>query len=194
MEFFPSSEGHEARLSLERLDQFSIRDAQFLCFSPDSKLLAWSSGNTTYFWDLVESRSRALPAQLISPLSSVAFRPDGKQIALIGPTLTPEVWDVTAGKKMFSLPGGESEGRRHLFIASVIALSADGAWLAQQGTAIKVWDLETRKLLLELPQEHSTPWCLPGVLTKSSWPSARSKRASPSGTCQKSEPSWQRSA
>jgi WD40 repeat protein len=161
VEFFPSSQGHEARLSLEKLDQFSVRDAQFLCFSPDSKLLAWSSGNTAFVWDLVESRSRpALPAQLISPLSSLAFCPDSKQIALIGPTLTPEVWDVTTGKKLFSLPGGESERRRHLFIASVIALSADGAWLAQQGTAIKVWDLKTRKLLLELPQEHSTPWCL----------------------------------
>jgi len=42
----------------------------------------------------------------------------------------------------------------------VIALSADGDWLAQQGTAVKVWDLESRKLLLVLPEEHGTPWCL----------------------------------
>jgi WD40 repeat protein len=101
-----------------------------------------------------------LPAQLISPILSLAFRPDGKEVALVGPTLTPELWDIATGQKLFSFPGGESNGCRYSGIASVIALSADGTWLAQQGTAVKVWDLESRKLLLVLPEEHGTPWCL----------------------------------
>jgi WD40 repeat protein len=41
-----------------------------------------------------------------------------------------------------------------------IALSADGTWLAQSGSAVRVWDLDKKELLLVLPEERSTTWCL----------------------------------
>ena len=107
-------------------------------------MLVWCTGAVAHLWDLRTSRPLAsLPAKLVGPLNSVAFRPDGKQLALIGRSLAPEVLDVTTGQSVFAFPGGESNAGRTPYIASVIALSADGAWLAQQGTAIKVWDLDT---------------------------------------------------
>jgi WD40 repeat protein len=157
----PASEGKKAQLRLEKVARLSDRISEFLCFSPGSDLLVWCTGSTAYLWDLKKSRPRpSLPAQLISPMLSLAFRPDGKEAALIGPTHTPELWDVAAGQRLFSFPGGEPDGRRHATIASVIALSTDGTWLAQQGTEVKVWDLESKKLLLVLPEERGTPWCL----------------------------------
>jgi WD40 repeat protein/serine/threonine protein kinase len=161
MEFRPAREGQKALLTLEKVARLSDRETMFVCFSPDSDLVVWCIDSTAYLWELKKSRPLpSLPAQLVSPMLSLAFRPEGKRAVLLGPTLTPEVWDAASGHKLFSLPGEEFHGGRPATIASVIALSADGAWLAQQGTSVKVWDLERRKLLLVLPEEHSTPWCL----------------------------------
>src|SRR5262249_1084984 len=41
-----------------------------------------------------------------------------------------------------------------------IALSADGTWLAQTGSSIRIWDLNKKELLLVLPEERSQPWYL----------------------------------
>jgi WD40 repeat protein len=161
LELSPLTQGKEAQWKLEKMARLSDGQALYLCFSPDSELLVWCIGQAVHTWDLEKSRpGPSLPAQLISSLIGVAFRPNSRQAVLIGPSLTPEVWDVSTGQKLFSCPGGESNGNRHATIASVIALSADGKWLAQQGTAVKVWDLERRKPLLVLPEEQSTAWCL----------------------------------
>jgi WD40 repeat protein/serine/threonine protein kinase len=175
LEFQPGSVGKKARLQLETVVYFAEAFVQFVCFSPDSNLLVRCDGLTALLWDLRTSRPLpSLPAKQVSPQNSLAFRPDGKQVTVIGPSLAPEVWDVVSGQRVFAFPsplplspfegrgvrGGESEGSRVAYIASVIAQSTDGTWLAQQGTAIKVWDLESRKLLLVLPEERSTPWCM----------------------------------
>src|SRR5262249_19246237 len=107
IDFRPAREGNKALLTLEKVARLDSRGAMFLCFSPDSELLVWV-GLTTYVWDLRKSRPLpSLPAQLVSPMLSLAFLPEGKQAALLGPTLTPEVWDVASGQKLFSLPGEE---------------------------------------------------------------------------------------
>jgi WD40 repeat protein len=161
LEHRPAPERKQAELKLEKVARLSDGSTQFLCFSPDSELLIWCIGQAVHSWDLRKSRpGPALPAQLIGAMLSLAFRPDGKQAVMVGPTLSPQVWDVSSGQRLFTFSGGESNGSRHADIAGVIALSADGAWLAQQGTAVKVWDLESKKLLLVLPEEHGTPWCL----------------------------------
>jgi WD40 repeat protein/serine/threonine protein kinase len=161
LEFQPGSVGKKARLKLETVVHFAEADVQFVSFSPDSNLLIRCIGTTAQLWDLRTARPLpCLPAKLVSPMNSLAFRPDGKQVLVIGPSLVPEVWDVVSGQRVFAFPGGQSEGSRAPTIASVIALSLDGSLLAQQGTALKVWDLENRKLLLVLPEERSTPWCM----------------------------------
>ncbi len=156
----PARDGDKVRWELVEPARLSDRRAHFLCFSPDSHLLAWCS-DALEIWDLGKSRTfPSPPARLLGSLFSVAFLPDGRQMTMIGPMRVPEVWDVTTGQKVFSFPGEDSGGRRYSTIASAIALSADGSWLAQQGTAVKVWDLENKNLLLVLPEERSTPWCL----------------------------------
>jgi WD40 repeat protein/serine/threonine protein kinase len=161
LELCPPTQGQEAHWKLEKVARLSDGLIMYLTFSPDSELLIWCIGHEVHTWDLWKSRpGPSLPAQLISPLIGLAFRPKSREAVLIGPSLTPEVWDVSTGQKLFSCPGGESNGSRQANIASVIALSTDGKWLAQQGTAVKVWDLESRKLLLVLPEEHGTAWCL----------------------------------
>ncbi len=161
LEFQPGSVGKKPRLNLETVVHLAEADVMFVCFSPDSNLLVRCAGLTAHLWDLRTSRPLpSLPAKLVSPMNSLAFRPDGKQVMVIGPSLVPEVWDVVSGQRVFAFPGGQSEGGRAATIASVIGLSLDGTLLAQQGTAIKVWDLQSRKLLLVLPEERSTPWCM----------------------------------
>lgn len=39
-----------------------------------------------------------------------------------------------------------------------LGLSRDGAWLAQQGLVVWVWDLEARSPLFLLPEARSDPW------------------------------------
>jgi WD40 repeat protein/serine/threonine protein kinase len=159
--FQPGSVGKKATLKLETLVRLAEGDVEFVCFSPDSNLLVRCIGSTAHLWDLRTARPLpSLPAKLVSGLNSLAFRPDGKQATVIGPSLVPEVWDVVSGQRVFAFPGGELEGRRSATIASVLALSLDATLLAQQGTAIKVWDVDSRKLLLVLPEERSTPWCM----------------------------------
>jgi WD40 repeat protein len=60
-----------------------------------------------------------------------------------------EVWNVVTGLLAFSLGGGGCQG---------VTVSADGTWLAQGGLAPRIWDLESKKLLLVLPEERAPPW------------------------------------
>jgi WD40 repeat protein len=82
------------------------------------------------------------------------------------------LWDVVAGNRVFSFDGAQPAAglEKDLFGAVVrqggtgwggtIALSADGTWLAQSGSAVRIWDLDKRELLLVLPEERSQPWYL----------------------------------
>jgi WD40 repeat protein len=161
MKFQPSSAGRKAQLKLDHIAHFAEAGVHFVCFSPHSTLMVRCADSTARAWDLTTSRPLSpLPARLLGPLNSLAFRPGGTQVALIGQSFAPEVWDAVTGEQVFALPGGDPNGARTAPIAGMIALSADGAWLAQHGTAVKVWDLDTRKLLLVLPEEQSTPWCM----------------------------------
>jgi WD40 repeat protein len=63
---------------------------------------------------------------------------------------TAEVWDVESGQRTFTL------GEPGEFAKSQVALSPDGRWLAGDHTtsSVAVWDVEHRRRLFVLPEEH----------------------------------------
>jgi WD40 repeat protein/serine/threonine protein kinase len=147
-----------------RAVRLSSRSAESLCFSPDSSLLAWlETSATMQLWDLGSSRGRPGPPARRRGWYALAF-PDRRHLVAVDKRLgstdpigLPEVWDVDTGQLAFSFAGGEFDGRRGV---EILALSADGHWLAQSTLAPQVWDLERKKLLLLLPEERTYPWSL----------------------------------
>jgi WD40 repeat protein len=102
-------------------------------------------------WDLGNSQWRLAPPSRLSA-ESRPFR-NGRQFVDAGPKGFPEVWDGASGQTVFSL---ESEALKLGFYPHGMALSADDTWLAQNALAPGIWDLESRKLLLILPEERTT--------------------------------------
>jgi WD40 repeat protein/serine/threonine protein kinase len=132
-----------------------------VCFSPDSKRLAWVSRGADgdrciSLGDLPDLHARPLPARPANFVLPLAFSSDSRHLTFVGDKDVVEVWDVVSGRQVASY------GSEDLLSGNgVIALSADGAWLASAGNrAVTVWDTESHKLLLALPEEGSTVWAL----------------------------------
>jgi WD40 repeat protein len=91
---------------------------------------------------------------------SVCFSPDGLRLATAGDDRAVKVWDVRAGKELFSL--------EHPDWVYSVCFSPDGNRLATAGadTMVRVWDIspdekdpaKTGKLLLPLPGHTSYVW------------------------------------
>ena len=80
---------------------------------------------------------------------SVAFSPDGKQIASIGDDGTTIIWDANTGQELLRLPGTTKPS--DLFTEQRLAYSPDGKFLATcDGNQSKVYDAGSGKLLLVL--------------------------------------------
>jgi WD40 repeat protein len=130
-----------------------------LCFSPDSRTLAWVERvgyeRIVHLWDVNTGRGRVLPAQPAHWILTLAFAPDGR-LALINDQQEAEWWDVVAGRRVAAYGRGELEQRSGTGTWSTItALSPDGAWYAAANRAISLWDAQTGRLLLALPRENS---------------------------------------
>jgi WD40 repeat protein len=135
-----------------------------LCFSPGGKLLAWTTndGGIVQVWDLERGRALPSPGQVFARIQSLGFFPDGKRLIFLNREQAAEVWDVTAGRKTASFPAG-LEGGRPSSYALHVGLSPDGRWLAASsasGRGVNVWDVERGRLLVPLPEEKGTVWCL----------------------------------
>src|SRR5689334_2521690 len=80
-----------------------------------------------------------------SPVSAVAFAPDGKWLASAGWDKTIRLWDVTSGKELRQLIGHQGE-IECLAVAPDGKLLASGAW----DKTIRLWDPATGKELRQL--------------------------------------------
>jgi WD40 repeat protein len=89
---------------------------------------------------------------LLAGWQSLAFLRDGRQLLMITQDRAAEVWDVDAGRRAFTL------GEAGEFAKSQVALSPDGRWFAGDHTtsAVADWDLERRRHLFVLPEEHGS--------------------------------------
>jgi WD40 repeat protein len=162
-----ADEAKGPRFVLEKPDLLSDHPARSLCFSPDGKLLASVERgeqlpnrpvNLTLHVRHLENPGSdlRLPAQVAGGAKAIEFLPNSRHLALIGPLGLPEVWDVATGERVWAFSGEKYEGGIGI---GTIALSADGAWLAQSVMAPRVWDLENKRLLLVLPEGRVRSTC-----------------------------------
>jgi WD40 repeat protein len=128
---------------------------QCIAFSSDSKLLASASLDCTLrIWDVGAGKAKHVLKGHVFAVCSVAFAPEGNLLASGGVHFTPEktptvlLWDAATGQQKGALLHGRA--------VHCLAFSPDGKRLASGGTAgerggeVKVWDVESKKLLLTL--------------------------------------------
>lgn len=89
---------------------------------------------------------------IMAALPSLAFSPDGKQLAAACSDSTIHVWDVASGKRVQQLKGHKRE------VLSV-AFAGDGNTLASCGVdnTVRLWDVAAGKEIKQLAQEKNWP-------------------------------------
>jgi hypothetical protein len=154
----------DRRPTWQQLARIPGRVITALSFSPDGRLLAWVPGDSArlHFWDVAGSCPYPFPPlRLKSVLRNVGFYGDSKHVAITRQGGMPEVWDVTTRERLYPAGPDEFRGAADRGLDKV-ALSADDEWLAVQGSrgSVSLWDLQTRELLVALPEELATVWDL----------------------------------
>jgi WD40 repeat protein len=130
----------------------------YLAYSPDGKVVAWVDQNKTIrLFDAVNFK--ALPFQasaLLLGWHGLAFHPDGRHLLFVADTGVVEAWDVSTGRRDFTLRAPREFESWH------VAASPGGGLFAGNptGAAAAVWDLESKKRLFVLPDERSPIWSL----------------------------------
>jgi len=83
-------------------------------------------------------------------LNTVTVSPDGSLCASGGKDGTAMLWDLTEGKRLYSLDAGD--------IINSLVFSPNRYWLCAATTeSIKIWDLESKRMVDEIKLEESTP-------------------------------------
>jgi WD40 repeat protein len=126
-----------------------------LSFSPNSSLLAWVSleNSQLHLWDVAHCRAYEFPPLKVKgAIRGLAFSQDGLNLVFIGEHSLPEIWNVATKQKV--LPSFPEDLGLSTDWGGVHALSADNVHLAVQARRVCVWDMRSRKLLVQLPEER----------------------------------------
>ena len=111
-----------------------------VAFSPDDKLLAGTSVQKTFLWDIASRQRIAIFGGHGAHVNSTAFMPDGRTMATTGNDGILVFWDITTRKKLDSI-------NVHSAPVLSMAISPDGALLAtgSADSTIRLWDTNTRQ-------------------------------------------------
>jgi len=111
-----------------------------VAFSPDDKLLAGTSVQKTFLWDIATRHRIAILEGHGAHVNCVSFMPDGQTLATTGNDGTLAFWDVTTRKKLDSI-------NVHSAPVLSMAISSDGELLAtgSADSTIRLWDTKTRQ-------------------------------------------------
>jgi guanine nucleotide-binding protein subunit beta-2-like 1 protein len=97
-------------------------------------------------WNLSNCRLRTDLAGHTGYLNTVTISPDGSLCASGGKDGTAILWDLTEGKRLYTLEAGD--------IINSLVFSPNRYWLCAATTqGIKIWDLESKSLVCELKIE-----------------------------------------
>jgi WD40 repeat protein len=144
-------------LRFERLTRLTDHQGSTLCFSPDSKLLGWGERDSTlHVWQMEKSQRTDIPGAKPGAPQGIAFFPDSKHLALVTDRNQAEVWNAVTRRKAFAVDVAAFKGPRSSTPGRLIALSADGAWLAIQGAVVTIWDTQKKEVVVALPKETSS--------------------------------------
>ena len=118
-----------------------------LRFNPTGTQLVSVSENGedgVIFWDSAIGKELSVWKES-GPVFGLAFRPDGKRLAIGGPEGRAAIWDVATGKQLYSFVG-------HSRAVFSVAFTPDGSRLATAGGdgTVKIWDAESGEELLTL--------------------------------------------
>jgi WD40 repeat protein len=125
-----------------------------MTYGPRGQSLAFSRGDTLYLWEWARRRElRHLQAD-VGQVSTLAFSPDGKTLAIGSREGRIHFWDVESGTALGQLEAGRGG-------VTSIAFSADGRTLASGGTdtTALIWDVqsvlaEARRQKASLPAQR----------------------------------------
>jgi len=115
-----------------------------LCFSPNSKQIAFGSGNYIKIWDIQTADLINSFDNNDSP-TSICFSPNGEQIASGGNQINVKIWDTKSGSLIHTL-----EGHAHYVMS--LCYSPDSKYIVSGSCDwnIKIWDTETGNLICTL--------------------------------------------
>src|SRR5262249_50681310 len=139
------------------------RAASALCFTPDGRLLAGTSGDTTVrVWDATTGREKGALTGHTGRVRSLCYSPDGRRLARAAGGAgrrrgagagaaggAVRVWDAATDREELVLQG-------HTDFVTGVCFSPDGKRLASaswDGT-VKVWDTATGREARTLPGQR----------------------------------------
>ena len=118
-----------------------------LSFSPDGKVLASTSGQAVWLWDMTTKEQIALLEGQTKDVTSITFSPNGKLLVSASGDGTVWVWDMATKQAIAQLEG-------HTDWVTSVSFSPDGRLLASasEDSTIRLWDVATKQEIAQFSQ------------------------------------------